>query len=407
MRRDWFATGAIVVVATAFAVWYLTELQGCDPVSGVCYQAAWWGVPSLLLLIGIGAGIMVFSIALTRGSNAQEATEAPRPEADARDRKLETQEPDAGGTRRAGKAPPAKDTAGEKPPQDWTGRLDELNAVLQATEERIRSDQEVARARLNHAMKENSTVEPEELIASEAAMKPSPRRLQQPDQTLTRLDIGVPPQQGEARMQNKRLLSIEHWGQEAVRLTKELLRKEKDLLASRGKLLEVEKQLRSEFEALTGEWNWFIVNESSLLESVEQLIADLGPVPAPPKAGSVMSPTKKSPQRPSPPPAPTPAEDTLPSSSPVSSNRKELIGGDLEQVAPAIGPVRVTKNEAMERMKEAARIAQMARDGGRGMTEVREILELAWVSFKAGDFEDTMKHSKEVLEILGGAPPAP
>ncbi len=408
MRREWFTTGVIVVIVTAFAVWYLTTASGCDPASGVCVQMAPWAVPALLLIIGIGAGIMLFSLASTSASKTQKAAESLKPKVGSRNGKSEAREPEAGAAREAGEAAQAKNATEEKPLQDWTETLNELEAVLKATEEKFLSDQDDARARiLNLAPKGNSPVEGEELIAREAAMEQSARRLQEPGQILTRRDSGTNTQEEEVRIRNERLLSIERWGQEAVRLSKELLRMEQDILASRESLLEVEMQLRSEFEGLTVEWNRFVANESSLLEAVQHLTAALGVGPVPPTAGGVMQLAGLSRPQPSPSPVDTPAEDTLPPSSSVPGTRKELIDGDLEQRGPPIGPVRVTKKEAVERMKKAARIAKEARDGGQATTEVHKVLKLALVSFKAGDFEDAVKHSEEVLEILSGPPSAP
>ncbi len=96
----------------------------------------------------------------------------------------------------------------------------------------------------------------------------------------------------------------------------------------------------------------------------------------------------------------------MPPPSPAPGTRKELSGGALEYCRPSIGPVRVTKNEAVERLKKTAHIARKARDG-QGMAEVRRILKMALVSLKAGNFEDMVRHSEEVLDILRGALPAP
>ncbi len=76
MRRDWFVTGTIVVVATAFAVLYLMSAEGCDPASGVCTETAPWTIPTLLLVFAVGAGIMLFSITSSGTSKSQEATRA-------------------------------------------------------------------------------------------------------------------------------------------------------------------------------------------------------------------------------------------------------------------------------------------------------------------------------------------
>ncbi len=56
---------------------------------------------------------------------------------------------------------------------------------------------------------------------------------------------------------------------------------------------------------------------------------------------------------------------------------------------------------------QAVRVAKIAHDDGQGTAEVRKILELARASFRAGDFEDTVRHAEIVLEILRGAPPPP
>ncbi len=335
VRRDWFVTGTIVVVATAFAVGYLMTAEGCDPISGVCFQTAWWGVPSLLLVIGIGAGIMLFSIASTGTSKSQEATEA-------------------------------KNGTEEEPLQDWTETLNELETVIQATEEKILSDQEDARARIPTAH-ETSTVEGEEIIASEAVAEQSHRLIQEAE------DVGI---------QSERLLSIEGWVQEAIQLSEEIIWKEKDLVESRKSLMELEEQLRSGFEVLTAEWDSLVARDRSLLLAVRHLIGALG-------AGRI----------------PLTDEGVVPPSlSPVA--RSEPLGSESRPGVPSVGALRVTRTDAVERMKKALQSVKV-RAHTQDMPEVRNMLNLALASLKAGHFEDTVRHSEEVLEILRGDPSGP
>ncbi len=349
MRRDWFATGAIAVVAAALAVWYLTEVEGCDPVSGACFQAAWWTVPGLLLILAIGAGIMFFSIASTGTAKSQGATEVKN------------------GTR-------------EEPLHDWTGTLNELEALIQATEEKILADQEDVRARMLTA-KETPTVEAGEIVGSGAAAEES-RRVQRGDQNLPEQEAGMSPQTENVRTQNERLISIERWTQEAIRLSEEVLWKENDLVESRKHLLDLEEQLRSEFDVLTTEWDSLVARDRSLLLAVRHLIGALGAGRFPPQDDAVS-------------PAP-----------PWPVTRKEPSGSELGPGVPSVGTVRVSKNDAVERMKKAVQGAKRAPDDRQDMPEVHNILKLALVSFRAGDFEDTIRHSEEVLEILRGAPSA-
>ncbi len=341
--------GAIVVVATALAVWYLTETEGCDPVTGACFQAAWWTVPGLLLILAVGAGIMLFSIASTGTAKSQGAREA-------------------------------KNGTGEEPLHDWTGRLNELEDVIQATEEKILADQEDVQARILSA-NQTAAVEGGELVAGRAVVE-GRQRIHQADQILPNREARTSPQAEDVMTPNERLVSIERWVQEAIRLSEEILSKENDLVESRKHLLELEEQLRSEFDVLTTEWDSLVARDRSLLMAVRHLIRALGAGRFPLTDEAVL-----------PPPA-----------LPVA--REEPFGSESEPGVPSVGPVRVTENDAVERMKKAVQGAKRAPDDRQDMPEVHNILKLALVSFRAGDFEDTIRHSEEVLEILRGAPSA-
>ena len=110
MRRDWLATGAIVVSGAILAALYLTTAVRCDPPSGdgaqVCYGVAPWGMPALFTIMASGVGLMVFSIVRGDTSKIQRSPDRLkvgriRPEgdfdattADSLDRRLRKQSPD-------------------------------------------------------------------------------------------------------------------------------------------------------------------------------------------------------------------------------------------------------------------------------------------------------------------------
>ena len=349
MRRDWFVTGAIAVVAALVAIWYLTDLEGCDPVTGVCYQAAWWTVPGLLLIIAGGAGIILFSVGSTATPESQEAIEV-------------------------------KNGTGEEPLHDWTGTLNELEAVIQAAKKKILADRADVQARIQPA-NQAPAVEGGEVFASEAAAERR-RRIQQAGQTLPEQEAGTSPQTEDVMTQSERLVSIERWTQEAIRLSEEVLWKENDLVESRKRLLDLEEQLRSESDVLTTEWDSLVERDRSLLLAVRHLIGALG-VGRFPLVDNAVRP---------------------PSSLPIV--RKELSEDALGAEAPPVDQVRVTKDEAVERMMKAVQSALKNPDT-RDSSVVQDMLNLALVSFKAGEFEDAVRHSEEVLEILRGSPSGP
>ncbi len=349
MRRDWFGTGAILVAATAFAVWYVTASEGCDPVSGVCYQAVWWAVPSLLLVLAIGAGIMFFSISSTGTPKSQEATEA-------------------------------KNGTVEEPLHDWTKTLNELDAVIRATEKKILADRADVWARIQSA-NQSAGVEGGDVVPDGAVAGRS-RQIRQADQILPERKAETSPQTENVMTQNERLFSIEQWTREAIRLSEEVLWKENDLVESRKRLLDLEEQLRSESDVLTTEWDSLVERDRSLLLAVRHLIGALGVGRVPLVDNAVRPPSS------------------------LPSVRKELSEAALGAEAPPVDQVRVTKNEAVERMKKAVQSARKNPDA-RDSSDVQDMLNLALVSFKAGEFEDAVRHSEEVLEILRGSPSGP
>lgn len=321
---------------------------------------------------------MLYSLVPTSASKRQEAPEALKPDIGTRDETSIAQGLDAEGARKVGELAPATLAAGEKSSEGWAEALSQLEKLLAEVE--LPSVREGAQARPNHEVPERSIVEH------------SPGRKQQPERALSHQEKATATKKGVGKTQTEALLSIQRWGQEAVRLSKELLRSERDLLASRESLSELEEQLRSELEAATAERNRFVSEETSLFEAIRHLSAALEAIYVPTTAGSATSP-EDSPQRH---PPPSSVLDT-----------RTFTGPGLKQVVTSTGPVQVKKNEAFGRLKKAAQVARKADDDGKGTTEVLKILELAVASFKTGDFEDAVKHSEAALEILRGAPPEP
>ncbi len=345
MRRDWFVTGAIVVVATAFGLLYLMSPEGCDPVSGLCTQRATWEIPILLLVLAVGAGVMLFSV-------------------------------NSSGPSKSGKTPEAKKGSEEEPLRNLTETLSELEAVIQTTEKKILSDHEVVQARMLTA-REAPTVEARGIVASGAVTEKRPH-VQEAGQSLSEQEAGKSSQAEDVMTPNERLVSIERWTLEAIRLSEEVLGKENDLIESRKRLLDLEEQLRSESDVLTTDWDSFVERDRSLLLEVRRLIGTLGVGRFPLVDNAVRPPS------------------SLPS---VRKALSDALGAE----APPVDQVRVTKNEAVERMKKAVQSARKAPDT-RDSSVVQDMLNLALVSFKVGEFEDAVRHSEEVLEILRGSP---
>src|SRR2546427_6245182 len=77
VRRDWFVTGTIVVLAAAIAVVYLSRVSGCEPSpstgTSTCYSTTPWSLPIVLLVMAIGAAIIVFSIVPVQWVRAMQA----------------------------------------------------------------------------------------------------------------------------------------------------------------------------------------------------------------------------------------------------------------------------------------------------------------------------------------------
>jgi len=204
---------------------------------------------------------------------------------------------------------------------------------------------------------------------------------------------------------------IDRREQETIRLAEELVRKEKEIVSQREALLELEKQLRAELEFLGGERTRLVTKEKSIVE-VERYLAsaleaagvELPSLEAPVAPKPVERTHEKVPERPvALSPEPPKVEVAPPPSTP---KRKESIDEDFEKAVETHPTPRTTKNDAVERMTKALEVAKRARDSGQDVTEVRRILKQARAAFDAGNYDEAVKESDRILDMLRLAPVA-
>ena len=102
-------------------------------------------------------------------------------------------------------------------------------------------------------------------------------------------------------------------------------------------------------------------------------------------------------------PFPEPLKREVPPQVP-SPKKRESIDEDFERVVETTHTTRVTKNDAVEHMTKALEIAKRARDSGQDVTEVRRILKQARAAFDGGNYEEAVKDSDRILDMLRAAP---
>ena len=434
MRRDWFITGAIVVTASAIAAVYLSGAKGCEssPSTGTvtCNGTTPWSLPVILLVMAIGAAIMVFSILPYRKSTARRTAigeddhlekplEISRREADNQDLphvkqvpkarratrafgadKFEGHEADLEKAARVNREEPVKSTAEERRLRDWADRLAEREAILQATEEKLRREQEELDSRILAPTKSPSPgAERGEIGATlEAATSGILARLETIERRLTRQET-VAAGRGNlgVALDDERLASTERLEQTAKRLADELDLDGRDMLASRDNLLELEEDLRSREEAFRAELEQFIGGD--FLSSEERMAdpaVDVNSVE--PSLAEFEDPERKG-AEPAPPTQIAAKPELRPALAPTPTGNATS-GGDSGKAIEGNLTILVTKGAAVEHISEVLQAAKKAVRSARDVTEVREILERARASFDAGQYEEAMRQWDRILTLL-------
>ena len=435
MRRDWFATGTIVVIATAVALRYLSGLDSCEPASSAgtfsCYRATPWSIPVILLIMGIGASIMVFSIAPLRKSRAKQSEggeydpvggplrvrveedddfwqekqvwEAPKAKGDFRartvdGRKTEIENASPFAARRRLKPIPE-----ERRLRDWAGALARREAILEATAKKIRFDQETLRFRiLASRTADLVSAELDEPVATaESAMADIVARLRRLERRLGRVEALLARQEDDqVEGRDGRPGSIERLERRTLQIDEDLLRDRKDLIAVRERLLQLERDLRVELEAFmahrdsAGQEGSPFQMEQPIDEVFDEPLVDpelVGHIAVEPVATdgprtrrvSVKQERESGPQ---------------PGSFPKTSGTSEV------RTQQGTGQIRVTKDEATHRIETVLQAAKKAVQNAHNVIEVREILMKTRASFDAGRYEEAMGHSDRILALLGSVP---
>ena len=436
MRRDWFVTGTIVVVAAAIAVVYLSRVSGCEPSpstgTSTCYSTAPWSLPIVLLVMGIGAAIMVFSIVPLRRSKAKRSVILPDEPIEGRlgidDRNIDNydfsqpkREPkgrsaarDLGAAKKFQRgeadfetAPRMKDdelgktTPEEKRLRDWAARLAEREAALRAIEERPREQDNRDSQILALGRKPNPRIEREEIdTMREAAMAGILARLDTMERRVTRQETLTAREAnpGGQASRDQRFASTERLEETAKRLAEELDLDGRDLFAATDSVLELARDLQSREAALRAELDEFIGGSPSGDDVVAREAVDAASVEPSVAELKTLEPQGVEP----PPPKRIVAEPELElrprlAPSPASNIASESGAGRAIEGAARIG---VTKGVAVEHISEVLQAAKKAVRSARDVTEVREILERARASFDAGQYEEAMRQSDRILTLL-------
>ena len=431
LRRDWFVTGTIVVVAAAIAVVYLTGVGGCEssPSTGTstCYSTTPWSLPIVLLVMAIGAAIIVFSIVPVQWVRAMQAAvrkddpaeeplwvgerlsndddvlqikKVPKTRGATRvfgADKFEGREADLEKAARVKREAPLRTTAEERRLRDWAEKLAQREAIVQETEERLRREREELDSRiLAPARSPDPGGERDETGATlEAGMSGILARLETIERRLARQET-VAASKGnlDVTLKDERLASTERLERIAKRLTDELDLDGRDLLAERESLLELEEDMQSREEALRAELDQFI--GSGLLSSEERTADDVKSVPPSPTDVKDLERKGAEPA----PPKQIAAEPDLRPPLTATPAGKNTSGGDSGKAIEGTLTNLVTKGVAVEHISEVLQAAKKAVRSARDVTEVREILERARASFDAGQYEEAMRQSDRILTLL-------
>jgi len=431
VRRDWFVTGTIVVIAAAIAVVYLSGVGRCEssPSTGTstCYSTTPWSLPIVLLVMAIGAAIIVFSIVPVqwvramraavredgpvkeplrvgeRGTNDHDLPPMRRvPKTRRATRvfgadKFEGGEANLENMARVERDEPPKTTREERRLRDWAERLAEREATLQATEERLRLEQEESDSRtLAPTKRSSSGAERGEIGATlEAAMSGILARLETIERRLTSQETVAAGRENLApELKDERLASTERLEAIAKRLADDLDLDGRDLLAGRDGLLELDRDLRSREEVLWAELDQFI--GGGLLSSEELRADDVKRVePFPTEIKDL--------ERKGAEPVPLmqiAAEPELRPPLTPSPTGKDTSREDSGQATEGILTNLITKGVAVEHISNVLQAAKKAVRSARDVTEVRGILERARASFDAGQYEEAMRQSDRILTLL-------
>ena len=198
-------------------------------------------------------------------------------------------------------------------------------------------------------------------------------------------------------MQNERTASYRQREEEFTSLMEALTRRMRDQESNTAALSAMEMTLKEELEKLAGERQRLVAKERNLLEAEKSLASVL-------EASGIEWETTAPPSKPYPmerPPAPEPRG----APPPPPPKHKETLEQEFERVVAAGNP-RMGKSDAIDRMNKALEVAKRARDAGQDVTDVRKILKNARTAFENQNWEEAVRLSEQIVEMLASTPAA-
>jgi len=163
-------------------------------------------------------------------------------------------------------------------------------------------------------------------------------------------------------------------------------------------LKEEMSQIASERHRLVGKERNLIDAERSLASVLEASGIEWEP-PADMPMQELQSPPKPAlPERP-----PEPARMAPPPPPPTPPKQREP-EPEFEKLASS--GTKVGKSEAIEKMNKALEVAKRARDTGQDVAEVRRILKQARTAFENANWEEAVRLSGQILDMLASSPTA-
>ena len=203
------------------------------------------------------------------------------------------------------------------------------------------------------------------------------------------------------RLQNERSASLRAREEEFTAAIETLTKRMREQEAGTASLLQMEQTLKEELEKLASERQRLVAKERNLIDAEKSLATVLEAsgiewdTPAePPKEtrGSSRAPPER------------PPEPTRSAPPPPPPKHREVMEQEFEKVVAAGS--KLGKSDAIDRMNRALEIAKRARDGGQDVTEVRRILKQARTAFENSNWEEAVRLSEQILEMLASTPAA-
>ena len=334
----------------------------------------------------------------------QQALEELKADIDRRDDELKAREADLSKENKALREAQDKLGAEENRLKEWARALQVTEQEVKDLQTKARMEREEIAAKLSEATAKVAALsERQELIAKrESALAESVDRLSKIQESIAAREKALTTHEEEfIRLQNERMAALQRRDSELTAVMETLTKRMRDQEGQMAALIAMEQSLRLELEKISKERDRLVDKERSIAE-VERGLASVLEASGIEWAATPSA-AKESP-RPAKPAAEKPFAPEPPKTSALPPPPKHIAARESEpQTAPA--PVaKATKTQAVDRMNKALESAKKARDAGQDVTEIRKILKDARAAFEEQNFDEAIRLSGKILDVLSSRP---